>query len=148
MNKPINFEDNIFIISNRIRMIRDLLILDAEPDFFLEKTLEDIDFINQTLSILLDNLLKSERFIEREEQFHNLAETEGQFTEVLAELARGEGPISAAIFPAVLEKITLIQFHSTERRGTIEKSFQTTGGAATESVVGPDELQELLKTMD
>jgi hypothetical protein len=148
MEKPINFEDNIFILNTRIRMIRDLLILDAEPDLFLEKTLEDIDFIDHTLSLLLDRLFKSERFIEREEQFHNLSETEGQFAEVLAEIVRGEGAVSAAVRPPIQERIALIRSHSLERRKTITESFTQTGGAALESVVSSDELQELLKTMD
>jgi hypothetical protein len=148
MNTPINFEDNIFIISGRIRMIRDLLILDVEPDFFLEKTLDDIDFINHTLGVILDQLLKSERFIEREEQFHNLAETEGQFAEVLTELIRGKGTMAAAVFPVVAEKITLIRAQSAERLGIIEHSFTGTGGTVPESVVSPDELQELLKDLD
>jgi hypothetical protein len=148
MNTPINFEDNIFIISGRIRMIRDLLILDAEPDFFLEKTLDDIDFINHTLEVILDQLRGSEHFIEREEQFHNLAETEGQFAEVLTEMSRGKGSLGAALAPVAAKKITLVRAQSAERLAIIEHSVTRTGGGFPESVVSPDELQELLKTLD
>ncbi|MDR1100118.1 MAG: hypothetical protein LBL28_06510 [Treponema sp.] len=148
MNTPINFEDNIFIVGTRIRMIRDLLILDAEPDLFLEKTLEDIDFIDHTLSVLLDNLLKSERFIEREEQFHNLSETEGQFAEVLSSIGRGDGAVLAELPPAVQEKTALILAHSLQRRELMEKSSTPAGGSALDSVVSADELQELLKIME
>jgi hypothetical protein len=147
MKKPINFEDNIFIIIGQIRMIRNVLILDAEPDFFLKKTLEDIDFINHTLAIILDHLLKSERFIERDGQFHNLAEAERQFVEVLTEMTRGKGLIAAAIFPAV-EKIIPIRTQSTERLGIIENSLAGSGGTVPESVVSSTEMRELFKNLD
>ncbi|MDR1285981.1 MAG: hypothetical protein LBK08_00075, partial [Treponema sp.] len=89
MNKRINFEDSIFIINTRIRIIRDMLLLDTDPDLFLEKALEDVSFIDKTLAILLDQLLDNSRFIERTEQFHNLAETERIFADVLSGLING-----------------------------------------------------------
>ena len=75
MNARTNIEDNIFILNIRIRMIHNLLLLDADPDLFLEKTLEDADFISYTLDALLRQLAGSTRYIDRKEQFHNLAET-------------------------------------------------------------------------
>jgi hypothetical protein len=50
MHKHINFEDNIFVLNTRIRMIRDSLILDTDPELFLEKTVDDTNFIDLTLA--------------------------------------------------------------------------------------------------
>jgi hypothetical protein len=148
MNKRINFEDNIFILNTRIRAIRDLLLLDADPDFFLEETLDDLEFIDNTLSILLDNLTNNKRYIERDEQFHNLLETERFLTEVLQEIFSGDGTVSANKFPIIRDRVTLIWNHSLDRCKNIEGlSFEETEVASLEPVVSRDELNELLKDM-
>ncbi|GHV87965.1 hypothetical protein AGMMS50267_03250 [Spirochaetia bacterium] len=148
MEKHINFEDNIFILNTRIRMLRDMLLLDAEADFFLEKTLEDVEFIGNTLSALQDSLNNNTQYIDRDEQFHNLGDTERQFLEVLSELLNGDGPISAAQFPVIREKVTALWSKALERRKTADSlSFSETDKATMEPVVSSDELNELLKDM-
>jgi hypothetical protein len=148
MNKRINFEDNIFILNTRIRAIQDLLLLDADPDFFLEKTLDDLEFIDNTLSILLDNLTGNKKYIEREEQFHNLLETERFLSGILRTIFSGDGTISVNKFPVIRDKITLIWNHSMDRRRGIETlSFNETELTPIEPLVSRDELNELLKDM-
>jgi hypothetical protein len=148
MNKRINFEDNIFILNTRIRLIRDLLVLDADPDLFLGKTLDDLDFINGALGTLLDNLLRHRNLIELEEQFYNLQETEIRFTEVLTELAQGEGTISVERFPVIGEKLDLLRAAAAERQKALEASIRETDQKTPEMVVSSDELQELLKGLE
>jgi hypothetical protein len=148
MNKRINFEDNIFILNTRVRAIRDLLFLDANPDFFLEKTLDDLEFIDNTLSILLDNLIGNKRYIEREEQFHNLLETDRFLSEVLQTLFSGDGTVSVNKFPVIRDTITLVWNHSLDRRKVIESlSFEDAEVTSVEPLVSRDELSELLKDM-
>ncbi|MDR3168129.1 MAG: hypothetical protein LBT93_09300 [Treponema sp.] len=145
MNKRINFEDNIFILTQRIRIIRDLVALDADPELFLEKTIEDVDFIDTTLGVLLDSLVKNNRFIERELQYENLSELEWQFSQALRELLSGSGNISAANFPMIREKISIMEQHSHGRNKIIEDSLVQTHRTPIESVVSSDELNELLR---
>ncbi|MDR2784585.1 MAG: hypothetical protein LBB83_01590 [Treponema sp.] len=146
MNKRINFEDNIFILNTRIRAIRDLLLLDADPDFFLEKTLDDLEFIDNTLSILLDNLSGNKKYIERDEQFHNLLETERFLSEVLRTIFSGDGTVSVNKFPVIRDRVTLVRNHSMDRCRIIESlSFEKTGTTSIEPLVSRDELSELLK---
>jgi hypothetical protein len=146
MNKRINFEDNIFILNTRIRVIRDMLLLDTDSDFFLEKTLDDLDFIDKTLSILLDTLTGNKKYIEREEQFHNLLETERSLFDVLRTIVSGNGTISVDKFPAIEERITVVWNHGLDRRRVIENISHETGELTPiEPVVSYDELSELLK---
>jgi hypothetical protein len=144
MNKRINFEDNIFILTNRIRMLRDLFSLDADPELFLEKTLDDVDFITQALTLLLQQLLENQRFIERSGLFHCFAELEWQFSQVLSDFMNNQGTISIQGYPAMVEKIRILRSHSLERRKTAETAGGT-GNQAGEPVVSSDELSELLK---
>ena len=144
MNKHINFEDNIFVLNIRIRMIRDLLILDTDTELFLDKTLDDIDFINSILRTLLLSLKENYRLIERDEQFHNLAETERQFCEVLNELDHGEGNISVFHHPELRERIVQLLNQSQDRQNSIKELLVEAKHLSLEPVVGFDELQELL----
>ncbi|WP_041611156.1 hypothetical protein [Treponema primitia] len=145
MGKRINFEDNIFILNTRIRMIRDLLILDTDPDIFLDKTLTDVDFIDAALALLLRNLIDNTRLIERNEQFYNLYETEQQFLSTLWDLANGPGTISVSSYPVLQDKIAILREHSLERRKTVEDHISTGETPSSEPVVSSDELNELLR---
>jgi hypothetical protein len=147
MNKRINFEDNIFSLNTRIRMIRDLLVLDTEPDLYLEKILDDVEFIDKTLEVLLNNLRENQQIFDREEQFQNLAETEGQFLEALDSLTQGGGSISARQYPVIGQKTGPIRDRVLERRKTIAELTPETSSAPLEPVVSPDELNELLRDL-
>jgi hypothetical protein len=145
MHKQINFEDNIFIIAARIRGIRDLLILDTDPELFLEKTMDDVAFVDHTLDMLLGNLMANERLSDRNETFVNLADLEFQFTQVLSVLQNGSGNISALNFPLIREKIRILQSRSQERQNTIGENKDHEEETILEGAVSSDELSELLR---
>jgi hypothetical protein len=145
MNKRINFEDNIFILNGRIRIIRDLLILDTDPDLFLEKTVEDIDFIDRTLDALLENLIENKRLLERDAEFDNLSDLEWQFTRVLSDFLDNSGNISAARFPILKGKISLLRKRSQDRQKAMDSSRIQGESSLSEPVVSSLELSELLK---
>jgi hypothetical protein len=145
MHKRVNFEDNIFIITARIRGIRDLLILDTDPELFLEKTMDDIAFVDHTLDMLLGNLMANERLLDRNETFENLADLESQFTQVLSGLQNGSGNISALNFPLIREKIRILQSRSQERQKTVGENREHEEETLLEGAVSSDELTELLR---
>jgi hypothetical protein len=145
MNKQINFGDIIFILNTRIRLIRDLLILDADPDFFLDVTLADVEFIDAALERILRELGENTRLIDRNEQFHDLQETERQFRAVLQDLTKGAEAMSVAFYTALREKSDLIQDHSLERQKIITQSFTHKESLSSEPIVSSDELTELLR---
>jgi hypothetical protein len=145
MGKHVNFEDNIFILNTRIRMIRDLLILDADPDIFLDKTLTDVDFIDAALGVLLRNLVENTRLIERNEQFYNLHETEQLLLGILWDLANGSGAVSVSRYPVLRDKIDILRDHSLERSKIIEEHTSIAEAPSSEPLVSADELNELLR---
>jgi hypothetical protein len=126
-------------------MIRDLLILDADPDFFLDKTLSDVDFIDAALGALLRDLIDNTFLIDRNGHFHNLYETERQFLKVLWDLENGSATVSVSPYPALREKVSLLRDHSLERQKIIEQSFSVEEAPSSEPLVSSDELNELLR---
>ena len=144
MNKQIHFEDNIFILMIRLRMIRDVITLNADPELFLEKTLDDIYFADHTLKILLRHLQENPRLIEREEVLEHLAELEWEFSLVLKEMLKNSGNISIQEIPSIREKLLALEENSRERRKTAQ-NLGPINSMPDETVVSPDELNELLK---
>lgn len=144
MNKQINFEDNIFILEMRIRIIHDTIILGADPELFLEKTLDDIFFTDDILRTLLENLNVNERFIERSEIFELLFETEMHFSQVIQELLSHEG-ISIQKIPKIQEKLLFFRNSSLERQNFIKDKISSAGNINSAPMVSSDELGELLK---
>ncbi|AEF80258.1 hypothetical protein [Leadbettera azotonutricia] len=145
MNRQINFEDNIYITLVRIKLIRDLFALDTDPGLFLDKTLEDIDFIDATLQALQAQMQERLRFIEREELLNHLAELELQFSQALSEFLNSKGTVSAQEFPAIRDKITILRTRSLDRRKTSENAAVSIADFSEGPAVSSDELNELLK---
>jgi hypothetical protein len=127
-------------------MIRNTIILDADPDLFLEKTIEDMDFIDVSLAFLLDNLIKNEKIIERNIQFYNLMETETKFVDVLDTIIKSKGAVSVPEFPIIGEKIENFRFHSIGRKNVIQDSIDSLDDSPQDAnIVSSDELQALLE---
>jgi hypothetical protein len=146
MNKQVNFEDNIFILIVRIRMISDVLALDADPELYLEKTLNDIEFIDNTLGLLFGYLTGNTKIIERDELYTHLSDLESQFSQVLSDFLSSDGTISARDIPVLQEKMLLLKKNSLQRRGVLESSGIKSEGSS-EPLVSSDELTELLKDL-
>ncbi|MCL2832335.1 MAG: hypothetical protein FWD78_04120 [Treponema sp.] len=145
MNKQENYRDNIYLLLGRIKLIRDTLTLDMDPEIFFTKSIDDIEFIDQILGLLLKKLREKSQLIDREELFNNLSDLEWQFSRVLSDILSGAGSISAVKNPEIKEKILLLRKNSLERRETAEAIGETTTENPKEPVLSTDELNELLK---
>jgi hypothetical protein len=144
MEKHVNFEDSIFILNVQLRMIQDIIILNADPGLFLQKTLDDIAFIDAGFLSLFEQLKNNERFLERDEQFYNLAESERILCELLSELCQRDGDFSSALNQDMIAKLSEQKNRSMERRKAIDELIVETRATHIEPVVGYEELQELL----
>jgi hypothetical protein len=144
MNKRINLQDSIFILNDRLRVLRDLLILDPDPDLFLEKTIDDIDFLDQALDTLLGQIRNNDRIFERDEVLDYLSDLEWDFSQVLGDFSSASGGIFSAA-PAVQDRIQALQSRGAERRRIIGEEQRSETGPAMENAVSSDELNELLK---
>jgi hypothetical protein len=146
MNKRINFEDNAFILNNRIRVIENTIILDADPDLFLEKTISDMTFIDTCLTFLLDSLSKNEQMIGRNTQFYHLMETESKFMDLLDAISKSKGSISVSEFPIITERIHNFHASSGERQKILQNYIESSDTILQDpNMVSSDELNALLK---
>jgi hypothetical protein len=127
-------------------MIANTIILDADPDLFLEKTIEDLAFIDFCLTILAESFLKNENLIDRSTQCYHLMETEIKFTEVLDAINQSSGTISVVEFPIISEKITNLHFNTYKRQDLLKKVIEDLDDTPQDSnVVSSEEINALLK---
>ena len=130
-------EDTIFIIGMRMRMIRDTLRLNPPSDLFLEKSLDDLCFINHVLISLGQMVTENNSgFVDY------LLDTEWQFSQLLIEFSVDSSPFSIRAFPDTREKIASLRTESDTRRKTLEESFVLAGDLA-EPVVSSAEMNGL-----
>ncbi|MDR1869329.1 MAG: hypothetical protein LBQ82_05030 [Treponema sp.] len=147
MNKRINFEDTIFILNVRIRMIRDLLHLDTDTGLFLRQTMGDLEFMNSVLDMLMEKFIANIKFLDRETEADNLSDAEWQFSQLINELTNNTSPFSPARFPETQAWIDKFRKDSLKRQKQIDEAYVPAGNSVTEPVVSNAELNGLLGSL-
>ena len=119
-------------------MIRDTLRLSPPPELFLEKSLDDLGFLNDILANLTDQYNGNG-------EFDGISDAEWQFNQLLTEFSLDSSPFRVRDFPETWEKITELRRESDSRRKTLENSAIPAETARTEPVVSSAELNGLLE---
>lgn len=145
MNKRINFEDTIFILTVRIKMIKDLLRLDVDSELFYRQTMGDLDFISGILDVMTEKFLANLKFLDRETEGDNLLDIEWQFSQLLNEITNNSCPYSQASFSETYTLIEKLKNDNSKRIKQLEESSVSSGDHSTsEPVVSNAELNGLL----
>ena len=145
MNKHINFEDTLFILNVRIRMIKDLLHLDLDSGLFYRQTMGDLEFISSILDIMTEKFLSNLKFLDRETEADNLLDAEWRFSQLLNEISNTSSPYSHTYFPETHTWIDKLKKDSVKRKKQIEESSgPSEQNIAAEPVVSNAELNGLL----
>jgi hypothetical protein len=145
MNQQFNYEDNIFILNVRIRMLADMMKLDADPDIFLAKTIDDLDFITEKLNLLQESLSYKEHLISRDTQLHNLDETYERFLDLLNDMAQGTGSFNVINYPYTREQVhELIKRCASAQKQIAELMRNAESGTPDHRLVSTDEMAALL----
>jgi len=144
MNKRINFEDTIFILNVRIRMIRDLMRLDTDSNIFYRQTMGDLEFISSVLDILIGKFLENLKFLDREVEADNISDVEWQFSQIINEISGNSSPFSPSLYPEMPAIIARLRTDSINRKKQLDESYVPTESANAEPVVSNAELNGLL----
>jgi len=131
----------------RIRVTRDTLHLNPPPDLFMEKSLDDLAFINNTLELLVRTIMENTDQYSGNGETEYIADTEWQFTQVLTEFARESSPFATYALPETMQKINVMRTPSEARRKTMEGTGQPFEIAQSEPVVTSAELNGLLGSL-
>ena len=145
MDKQINYEDSIFILNIRLRLISDTLLLDPDPELFLDKIIDDLEFFDKVMAHLMDSLMKNTMLIDREEVLAKLADLEWRFDQLLTGIRGNSQIINALNLESNKMKIFHLKNNSTYRRKTLESSNSSSVNNDNTPVVSSYELTQLLQ---
>ena len=147
MNKHVNFEDTIFILTVRIRMVKDLLHLNIDSGLFYRQTMGDLDFISSVLDIMTEKFLANLKFLDKETEGENLLDTEWHYSQLLNEISNNSSPYSQAFFPETQAWIDKLKKDSAKRKKQLEEFTVSSEPSTFEPVVSYAELNGLLGSL-
>lgn len=146
MAPRVNYEDDIFFVSTIIKSLSNGIALEIDPDFFRDKVVEDIAFVNTTLNRLNDSLQENVYLIRRAEYMRELARAVHGFCDFLDSVHSTE----SAFGEALRESSDTLQRYRSEQSEVLNYLNRTIRSEKTqvteeEHIVSRDEYRFLLE---
>jgi len=146
MARRVNYDDNLFYAMTLTRALRSGLQLDIDPDYFRDKVVEDIFFIDRTLEQIYEALRTNTFLINRRDHLRALMRAKRTFADTLDEVLESRcafaehlGPFRAKLAGAREQHVRDIS----DIQGLIENGAQE---ADQESIISQDEYRFLLQS--
>ena len=105
MTNQINYDDNIFYLQSLIKGLRTALHLDLDPEYFRDKLVEDIFFVDRTLQQIYETLGANTYLINRSDHLRELVRAKRAYCDFLDEAAKQESA-SASLLAGLSAKIS------------------------------------------
>ncbi|MCL2174545.1 MAG: hypothetical protein FWB73_00730 [Treponema sp.] len=144
MNKRINFEDNMYVISLRIKMIRDLMKLDTDGTLFYKQTMNDLEFIDSSMNMLSEKFLNNLKILERDAEADNILAVEWDFGQILNQISNNSNLFAPVDYPEMPTLIANLRKNSAKREKQIEDSYVPAEHSMSERTVSKAEITGLL----
>lgn len=145
MAEMIHYEDDIFYISSCIKNLSKGIHLPVDADFFADKIIEDIYFIDKILAKLFIMLRDNINLIHRNEYLQQLLRAKNQFINLLESIRSGTPDFAenlSSLFPK-LREIESEHFKDITQIKKMMSSFSDDEEA--EDVISSSEYLELFK---
>lgn len=97
MSQRIHVQDDLFFITLMVKTLRDGFSLEIDSEIFLEKTIDDIVFIDKALLKLHEFLDQNTHLIERKEYLRSLLQIDKQFGDLLSGVLNRDFGFSEAL---------------------------------------------------
>jgi len=91
--EKIRYDDNIFFIRSLIRTLHDAIRLDVDIEYFADKILEDILFINASIQKIYGSLKNNSLLIRRNVYYHSIMKLKEAYVYFLNELRSTGGGV-------------------------------------------------------
>lgn len=114
MKAKIHYEEDLFFLNLQMKWLREGLQLTVDPDYFQDKILADLRFVDATLDKILSTLKENPNLIRRAEYLYNLVKVEGSFIDLLTSVLGGTGDLQEALSPYRDELIQRRESHDAD----------------------------------
>ncbi|KGM42670.1 hypothetical protein S1OALGB6SA_1466 [Olavius algarvensis spirochete endosymbiont] len=91
MPEKTHYDDNILFLRSLIRTLHDAIRLNVDIEYFANKILEDILFINSSIEKIYDSLKKNSLLIRRNVYYHSIMKLKEAYVHFLNELHSTNG---------------------------------------------------------
>jgi len=99
MSMKVHYEDNLFYLTTLIKNLKTGLTLDIDPEYFIDKIIEDILFVDSSLVKSFNSLKANPHLIKRKEYLRALLRTKKVFIDFLEETVNGKLAFSSNLEP-------------------------------------------------
>ncbi len=148
MASKVHYEDDLFFLHSVLRTVEAGLRLDVDQEFFHDKILEDIFFIDATLMRLFSSLKENPHLINRVTYLRSLRRTIVAFSDFLSQFVRGDLGFQTAA-DAYADRLTAAAYsHQNVRREIDLILDQEDSDEETAAVVSSEEYGFLLASHD
>lgn len=112
MKQKIHYENDIFYLKTYIRILSDALKLNIDSFIFAEKTLEDINFIENIIQKLYTSLQENPHLIRRNDHLLSVLEVKKYFITYIDSLTNNGNPYSNDLKQAFPKLRRLVANHT------------------------------------
>jgi hypothetical protein len=145
MATRVNYDDNLFFLMTLTRALRSGLKLEIDPDYFRDKVVEDIFFVDRTLEQIYEALRTNAFLINRRDHLRELMRAKRNFADMIDEILDGDARFAEHIEP-FRTKLAGTREQHVRDISDIQKSMDS--GAVAEdqqAIVSQDEYRFLLQ---
>jgi len=145
MKAKIHYEEDLFYLTLLMKGLREGLRLTIDAEFFQDKFLADVRFVDSTLDRILGTLKDNPNLIRRAEYLYHLVKVQGTFLELLATVIDGTGDIAEALTPYRNEFVRRQESHDADIHEIRTLLRLVSPGEEREDVITADELSLLTR---
>jgi len=145
MKAKIHYEEDLFYLTLQMKGLREGLRLTIDADYFQDKFLADLRFVDETLDKVLATLKENPNLIRRAEYLYNLVKVQGAYLELIADLLVGTGDIREALAPYRNEFLRRQESHDADVHEIRTLLRLVSQEDEREDVITPDELSLLTR---
>jgi hypothetical protein len=146
MAKKIHYQDNLFYLITLIKNLREGFSLDIDPEYFTDKVIEDVFFIDSCLKRIYSALKSNSYLVNRPDYLKNLLRAKKAFNDFLEQIINSKFAFCVHIEPFFAKfKSSMVEHirDMTEISAMLEPKKQEDAGDP--DVISQDEYRFLLK---
>ncbi len=148
MANKVNYDDNLFYLMAFTRTLSAGVQLDIDPEYYLDKTVEDILFVDRTLERIHESLRLNEYLINRRELLRELMRAKRAFADLLDAVLDGDPVFSEHLAP-FRTKLAGVRDQHVRDISDIQESMNVEPTEADDrTIVSQDEYRFLLQNDD
>lgn len=144
MLQKIVFHDNIYQLSRSIDVLNEGLMLDLSPEYFLDKTVDDLLFFDMSIQKLYNQIQANSQLSDYITIMHNLYSCQNNYIKLISFILSGKTSMNEEFF-ALRPKLNEIKaIHISLQSNLIKNIHKSDKNNDSHDIVSQNELSELL----